>query len=75
MSASSYLGVSVEPTLNFFSSDPWGSRGISLTPSVGSKDPTMRLESGGSWGVSVLIRASSSEAKTAEASSQLSISH
>jgi hypothetical protein len=26
-SVSSYLGVSVEPTLNFFSPDPWGREG------------------------------------------------
>lgn len=71
----SYLGVGVAPTLDFLSPGLWGLRGDFSPSSVSAGDPVLRLESGVSWGTSVLMRASPSEAMTAEASSQLSTSH
>jgi len=71
----SYSGVRATPTLDFLSPGLWRLRGDFLTSSVNAGDPVLRLESGVSWGTSVLMRASSSKAMTAEASSQLSTSH
>jgi hypothetical protein len=63
------------PIRTFLSHELLGSMRISLMPSAGSKDPVVRLASGASSAISSLMIASSSEAMTVEASSQLSTSH
>ena len=71
----SYLEESVVPMRTTLSSKLLGSMRTSLTPSVGSKDPASRLESGASSAVPSLMTVSSSEAIIAEACSQHSTSH
>jgi hypothetical protein len=46
MSTASYLGSRVVPTHTVLLLEPLGSKGTSLTPSVGSKEPAVYLGPG-----------------------------
>ena len=75
VSALSYSEESVVPMRTTLPSKLLGSTRTSLTPSMDSKDPSDRLESGASSVVPSLMTVSSSKAINAEACSQHSTSH
>ena len=74
-SAPSYLGERVVPMRTVFSVELLGSTRTSLMFSVGSKDLAARFALGAPSAMSFPMAAGSSEARVAEASSQLSTSY